>query len=205
MQIPPDGAMDKDKQDEAIKARVKTAIKSKNLKIKQFARESGMAYPSLRDYYSGLRKPGFDAIAAIVAFTGVSADWLLLGKGSMFPDEESRWSNINENLLASIARDVALEHHHSAVDVTGVGDEDPENYLYSPARRELTKKLNLVREHMLIAANVYNRVAHMIDEDKRDELVKREVENMVRLYRNLSQSLAEDQEGAQPISNDASV
>ena len=173
-----------EERDIAVKKRVREAIRSKGLKIKQFARESGMAYPSLRDYYSGLRKPGFDAIAAIVQFTGVCGDWILLGTGDMFHDQEPKPVNINEDLLAHIAREVAKEYNKTEPgkvrDDGGAGDS-----LYERALEEQRKKVTMIREHALIAANVYNRVAHIPDEQKRTDMAQREVENMVRYHRSL--------------------
>ena len=180
-------------RDEEIKKRVREAIRSKGLKIKQFARESGMAYPSLRDYYSGLRKPGFDAIAAIVSFTGVSGDWILLGKGEMFPGQEPVIVNINEDLLAEIAKAVAREYNHPEEDGL-VQDRDSEDYLYAQSRKEMQKRLSSVREHTLITANVYNRVAHIADDQKREKMLVKEVENLVRFHRKMSRTLLGDEE-----------
>ncbi len=61
--------------------RLKEAMQLKFMTIKDFSEATGIPYPSLREYVSGKKRPGFDALASIVAATGVSADWLLTGEG----------------------------------------------------------------------------------------------------------------------------
>ena len=174
-------------EDQSIKERIKAAIESKGMKIKQFARESGMAYPSLRDYYSGLRKPGFDAIASIVSFTGVSADWLLIGKGVMFPDREVKLAEVDEGLLGQIAQAVEKEvDAHSERQAGLVAVEDEEDYLYSPTKQARQMRLNAIGKHSVIAAGVYNRVANIGDRKNREEAIKREVATLVRLNRSIN-------------------
>jgi len=170
-------------EDAAIKERIKRAIESKNLKIKQFARESGMAYPSLRDYHSGLRKPGFDAIASLVRFTGVSADWLILGKGDMKGQEGPPPANVDEALMAHISQSVArASNGHGEGEALKVADNDDGDYLYSRARQERLAQLNRIGKTAVIAANIYNRVAHIQDEKAREAAIKHEVETMARLH-----------------------
>ncbi len=183
---------EKEKRDKAIKQRVREAILSKGIKIKQFARDSGMAYPSLRDYYSGLRKPGFDAIAAIVEFSGVSGDWILLGKGTMFPNQKPKFTDIDEDLLAFIAKVVAREYPYPE-DFLTVQDNDTEEYIYAASRKE-RQKLLWVREHSLIAGNVYNRIAPIEDEEKREDALNKEVERLVRFHRNMNKDGEEEEE-----------
>ena len=177
--------------EEQIKRRIRQAIESKGLKIKQFSRESGMAYPSLRDYYSGLRKPGFDAVAAIVRFTGVSGDWLLTGKGTIFPDKEPASPSIDEGLLGQIAQAVESEFARTGNDQSdAVAENTP---LYAPTRKAFQKKLNMVGEHSVIAASVYNRVAQVVDRDARQRAIKREVADLVRLNRSIEATHIDDE------------
>ncbi len=172
-------------EDAAIKERLRRAIESKNLKIKQFARESGMAYPSLRDYHGGLRKPGFEAIATLLRFTGVSADWLILGKGVMFPEEMGEPANVDEELMAHIAQKVA-----TAVDEdeapANAADRDEEDYLYSRSRLEEQARENTAGKNAVITASVYNRVAHLRDDQEREQAIQREVETVLRLNRTMN-------------------
>ena len=166
-------------EDDAIKRRVKKMILSKEMKLKQFSRESGMPYPSLRDYYSGLRKPGFDATAAMLRFTGVSADWLILGKGPMFPDLESLPANVNEALLSKIAQWVERlqpEPRESGM----VQENDEGSYLYSKNQKAKQKRLRAIAKKTTMAAAVYNRVAHLRDPDQREASIEREIEALMR-------------------------
>lgn len=165
------------RRDREIKDRVRRAILSKKMKIKRFARESGMAYPSLRDYYSGLRKPGFDAIRTIVDFTGVSADWLLLGKGPMFPGQEP--ADVDEKLLGKIA--IALDGAFSGDEAEEVESEDEADFDYSVTRREREAAKRRVGRRAAMAANVYNRVAHLDTDDQLDARIEQEARAMVRL------------------------
>ncbi len=179
--------MQKDEPD--FKTRVRAAVESKGLNVKQFARQAGMAYPSLRDYYSGLRKPGLDAIISILSFSGVSAEWLLLGKGPMFPGAESLTSNVDENLLGIITGHVAdMATQPQGSDIS---DSEPGSYDYSFSERERKKKMNAARDQALIAANVYNRVSLIEDKKRQEEAINREVKSLVRLYLNINMSKAE--------------
>ncbi len=60
--------------------RIRQAIENKFLNMRAFSEETGMPYPSLRNYVSGTKKPGTDALALISAATGYSIDWLVTGK-----------------------------------------------------------------------------------------------------------------------------
>jgi len=174
------------------KQRVRAAIRSKGLNIKQFARESGMAYPSLRDYYSGLRKPGFDALALLIEFTGVSAEWLILGEGRMFPEQLVPMNNVNEELIGTIALMVSAEIN--GVDIVQDELEDQEITVeqYSANKSERQRKLNKARELGLITANVYNRVSLLETEDSRQISMRKEIKSLVGLYRNMNKEVKED-------------
>lgn len=87
--------------------------------IKDFSEATGIPYPSLREYISGKKKPGMDALAAISSASGVSADWLLTGEGSKLrgpaassdPDSETLCKTIEglELLLKSMRRELSAE------------------------------------------------------------------------------------------------
>ena len=64
-----------------FKQRLKEAIALKFPSIRAFSEQTGIPYPSLRDYLSGKKRPGFDALTSIITATGVSADWLLTSTG----------------------------------------------------------------------------------------------------------------------------
>jgi len=173
-------------EEEQINRRLFEAISSKKLKIKQFARESGIKYPSLRDYYKGKRKPGFLALVALLRFTGVSGDWLLLGEGDMFAAKDPLPAEVDEHLLAKIAQAVEREFlkqptWSQADQVKEVGTD----YLQKRQRKQLQKELNRVGEHTVIAANVYNRAARLAP-GLRGPYIEHEVARLVRLHRSMS-------------------
>lgn len=180
------------KEDERIRERIKQAILSKGMKLKQFARESGMAYPSLRDYYSGLRKPGFDAIATILKFTGVSAEWLMLGHGNIFTDDETPLANVDELLVGQITK--AMEEFvqqeleaEAAAEEEAVADSGEEGeYLYSLSESERRENLHKAGSHGVIVGSVYNRVANIGATKRREEAIKREVRSLMRMNRSLN-------------------
>lgn len=66
-------------QEKKVNARIKHAIGDEP--VKAFSRRSGIPETSLRDYISGKKKPGLDAITLISEFTGTTVDWLATGKG----------------------------------------------------------------------------------------------------------------------------
>ncbi|SFK93139.1 Helix-turn-helix [Nitrosomonas aestuarii] len=62
-----------------VNQRIKEAIGDEP--VKAFSRRCGVPDTSLRDYISGKKKPGLDAITAISSFTGITVDWLATGRG----------------------------------------------------------------------------------------------------------------------------
>lgn len=169
--------------DTSQKERLKRAIDSKKMKIKHFAREAGMAYPSLRDYYTGVRKPGYDALTTILAFTGVSGDWLILGKGPMFLDEKETCEEVDSNLVAEIARHLTFAYDHEEERMVAQSNEEG---VYSLNRRRLKHRINEAGERALLMANVYNKVAPVKDQQSREDQLKRVVKDVVDLHKKLT-------------------
>ncbi len=88
-----------------VSGRVIAAIAAYNGTLKAFSKESGIPYPSLLVYASGKKKPGLDALAAIVKVSGVSSTWLLTGEGEMHQHPETaKTLRVDEKLLAGIER-----------------------------------------------------------------------------------------------------
>jgi transcriptional regulator with XRE-family HTH domain len=75
--------------------------------IKEFSEATNIPYPSLREYLSGKKRPGFDALASIAIATGVSGDWLLTGEGSQFKGNIPN-SEPDDQLLTQIIEGVEL-------------------------------------------------------------------------------------------------
>ncbi|MDF0606768.1 helix-turn-helix transcriptional regulator [Neisseriaceae bacterium TC5R-5] len=70
---------------ENFRIRLKQAVESNGLSVKQFAEKSGMPYATLAKYMNGTRSPGMEQLAAIVTSLNISADWLLFGNGEKNP------------------------------------------------------------------------------------------------------------------------
>jgi hypothetical protein len=90
-----------------LSRRVVAAIESYKGTLRSFSRESDIPYGSLFAYASGEKKPGLDALAAIVKVSGVSPGWLFTGEGEMHQHPETtRTLHIDGKLLAGIERAV---------------------------------------------------------------------------------------------------
>lgn len=165
-----------------IAARIRTAILSKGEKLAVFSRESGMPYPSLMDYYNGTRKPGFDALATLIGYTGVSAEWLLHGKGSM----KAKTIPIQETILGHIIQILAYAQSRLIEGQWTVQDGDPDKYLYAIEDQDLKSHLNDVGELAAMAASIYNRIAHIANDTDREEAIRGEVLQMLRLKHSLT-------------------
>jgi len=159
--------------------RVRQAILSKEMTGIKFAEGSGIPQNSLRDYRTGTRLPGFEAVSKIIAFSEVSGTWLMTGKGDMFPDRKP--PDVDEGLLARIG--MALEQAFIA---TSEGEEvhegDKRDFLYSPERKALKRRLQGAAERAAMAANIYNRIAIFEDETEKQSNLEREVHSMARLH-----------------------
>lgn len=167
----------------AIATRIRAAIQSKGDRLAEFARQSGIPYPSLMDYYKGSRKPGFDALATLIEYTGVNADWLLLGKGTM----RRSTPPVQEQILGHIMQVLALSKMRQLEGNSSV-HEDAEPSLYAIEEAELRSKINQMGELAALAANIYNRVAHMTDETEREAQIQTEARHMLRLQESLTEN-----------------
>jgi len=174
--------MPKRKVEPEIAARIRAAILSKGEKLATFARESGMPYPSLMDYYNGSRKPGFEALATLVGYTGVSAEWLLLGKGAM----RAKAIPIEETILGHIIQVLAYAQFRLVEGQWSVQDGDPDEFLYAIEDRELKSHLNEVGELAAMASSIYNRIAHVQNPNEREEAIRQEIRQMLRLKHSLA-------------------
>jgi transcriptional regulator with XRE-family HTH domain len=72
-----------------MKDRIIKFLTSENLTATKFADEIGVQRSSVSHILSGRNNPGFDFIQKILTrYKNVSADWLLLGTGSMYKKTE---------------------------------------------------------------------------------------------------------------------
>jgi len=72
---------------EIVGNRIRSARKKLKLSQKELSERSGLPLPSLKDYETGKRMPGGEAIASLCQ-AGISANWLLTGKGEMLRSSE---------------------------------------------------------------------------------------------------------------------
>ncbi|MGV6473551.1 helix-turn-helix domain-containing protein [Azotobacter vinelandii] len=72
-----------------IGERIKTAVESMGLSLKQAAVKCEIPYSSLQNWVGGHREPRPDALITIGSRLGISIDWLLTGEGPMRRGETS--------------------------------------------------------------------------------------------------------------------
>lgn len=87
----------------SISNRLKKAIEAKQLKITESAELCGIPYRSMQNYLRGEREPNADALRLISERLGISADWLLTGRGQMQQNEAVEPSNLNPREEALLA------------------------------------------------------------------------------------------------------
>jgi transcriptional regulator with XRE-family HTH domain len=68
----------------AIGERLKNAVKSKKLKLTEFAEQSKIPYATLQKYTANKMVPGGELVIKICTELGISIDWLLTGQGEMY-------------------------------------------------------------------------------------------------------------------------
>lgn len=175
--------MTKSKVDPEVAARIRAAILAKGVKLAVFARDADMPYPSLMDYYKGARKPGFDALAKIIDYSGVSPEWLLFGTGSMMPSSPP----IQEQILGHIMQILGYAQHRLASGEWSV-QEDSSTHLYAIQEPTVRNQINDLGELAIMSASIYNRVAHLQNHAERETQIQEEVRQMLRLKMSFSAS-----------------
>jgi len=140
---------------DTVTDRLISSIKATGLTLKGFSDSSGIPYPSLKEYASGKRKPGMDALTSILKLSGVSADWLFLGKGDMYrgPTEEE----IDPDLLMSVGLDLELAVSQSHLEPFCLG----------------------LLLHF--SARIYNKVKGLIRDENRSQAVLDEARYLVKI------------------------
>ena len=83
-----------------ISERIRLAIESQNLSLKEAAKACGLSYSSLQNWVGGLREPRPEALIAIGSHLGVSIDWLLTGEGAMLRKAGTASSHQSSTALA---------------------------------------------------------------------------------------------------------
>ncbi|EEI9429516.1 helix-turn-helix domain-containing protein [Salmonella enterica] len=72
------------REQSGISERLKEVLDSQSLTITDAAAKCGMPYRSLQNYLRGEREPKVDALISISTQLGISIDWLLTGRGTMY-------------------------------------------------------------------------------------------------------------------------
>lgn len=184
------------KLDQDHLGRVVRAIGTYKGTLRQFSEESGIPYPSLHEYASGKRKPGFDALAAITKTSGVSPLWILTGEGEMFS------ATTKEVLIdAEVVRQISVEFMIARIltadeDREGLGKAaletaalDRKSYERFVASRapvdleDLRKKIEDAEREATYMAVVYNITAKLPDAETRTRRIRREVFELLELMR----------------------
>lgn len=70
----------------SIEKRLRLAIDSMGLSIKDASDKSGIAYRTLQNYLLGEREPNAKSLCFLNTHLGISTDWLLTGEGPMRRD-----------------------------------------------------------------------------------------------------------------------
>ena len=81
----------------SIGQRLRQAIQNNCLTLKDFSEKSQIPYRTLQQYLNDSRVPGGASLIKLNASLGISTDWLLTGKDSMFKSEQinptPKWLN----------------------------------------------------------------------------------------------------------------
>jgi hypothetical protein len=169
-----------------LSRRVVAAIESYKGTLRGFSRESGIPYGSLFAYASGKKKPGLDALAAIVKVSEVSPVWLLSGEGDMHQHAESTKAlHVDGRLLASIATEIEMalirvgELNREARKAALEGLPLNEKQYYALIAKELGISPSEVKQRTgrigyktVLTATIYNLVADLPDDEKRSHRIR---------------------------------
>jgi len=73
-----------------IQDRLKKIMETERLKITEFAEICNIPYGSAQGYLYGKRTPGSDVIIKICTQLNVNSNWLLMGKGEIYREEQPK-------------------------------------------------------------------------------------------------------------------
>ena len=107
-----------------------------------------------------------------------------MGVGPMFPGQYKDVPEIDEHLLGRIAQLVDREYRAADPSQGEVAQQADEDGLYG--RETAKRRQQRARDLALLAANVYNRVTGLDDDELRDMAMEKEVIRLVRFHRNLA-------------------
>lgn len=96
-----------DEPKESIQDRLKQLFRGRNLRT--VAREWGLPYSTLNNYFTKGAKPGLDVVASICKIENVSIAWLITGKPDIGVDTRADASSENEKKDLRSAWNLAFE------------------------------------------------------------------------------------------------
>lgn len=180
-----------------ISDRVVAAIAAYKGSLTEFAAASGIPYPSMRWYASGKKKPGLEALAAIVQTSGVSPAWLLTGEGEMYQHQAmTETVHADGKLLSRAATELELAwmriHEQGKDVVTAVLEALPlDDTRYRKliakesgiALREIDNRIEHVVYTTVLAATIYNLFIGIKDAEERNRKMREQAYELLAFTR----------------------
>jgi len=121
-----------------VAERLKTIIDSLGMKHKDFAKLSGIPYPTLQDYLIGKSIPGGENLQKIIMKFHVNLNWLLTGEGEMFVDEKK--AEIQRKNIDDVQNTTVKINYYPNVTVSagyGIQNEDESFSIFEVPRQFL--------------------------------------------------------------------
>lgn len=184
-----------------VARRVAQAIESHKGTLRDFSEKSGIPYPSLLEYASKKKKPGLDALVAIIKASDVSPLWLLTGEGEMFSHRitsAGKPLHVDGRLLSRIAVElqmVAALAGSAEGDLTKLAvttlQLDLAAYELLVAKetgtdlQELRQRIAETEHKAVLAATIYNLFADLTDQAERDRRIREQAYELLRMMRHL--------------------
>lgn len=145
--------------------RLQQAIAREGVSQTEFARRAGISLGAISELVRGLRNPSAEFLLAVKITFGISADWLLTGKGTMLGH-----AGINIELFQTIQLQIALARAAVIdVDMTAkallllIQNGKMKEVLANSAFSEYLDKLSPVPTDSILAAEIYNNNLDTVD------------------------------------------
>lgn len=112
-----------------IKERILEFLKSENKSSAHFAQEIGVQPSAISHIISGRNKPSLDFVMKMInKYPFLSSEWLLFGKGSMYPDKYqnglfsagTQSDNRDSDVLSSVKQDDTITIENVTGNKTGI-------------------------------------------------------------------------------------
>lgn len=174
--------------------------------LRDFSAASGIPYPSLLEYASGKKKPGLEALAAIVQASGVSPAWLLTGEGEMRQHRATtKTVHADGKLLSRAATELELAWvrvKEQGRDAVAAALEalplDDQKYRKLVAKEsgaapgEIESRIERVVYMAVLATTIYNLFADIKDEEERNRKVREQAYELLTYTRAPQRTVGRD-------------